>query len=128
MDQQTMDTFFQDLFDRWPSPFVLRSQIGEFSCGLISPSSMATMDSRNTGPSSIRMGKRLFYGKADLIKWMKRRFADGAARWDRSSQEALKAAKLPLELEQIPRPDVFTSAEKTAVIRLSNRIKALPKE
>ncbi len=121
-----MDTFLQDLFDRWPSPFVLRSQIGEFTCGLISPSSMATIDCRNAGLSSIRMGKRLFYGKGDLIKWMKRRFAEGSTRWGQPSHEALKAAKLPPR--QLPDPDVFNSAEKTAMIRVNNRIKALTKE
>lgn len=57
--------------ERWPSSFVARSKIKEFTGGLISPGTMANHDSAGTGvPGAFRVGRQMCYPCEQLCEWL----------------------------------------------------------
>jgi hypothetical protein len=65
---------FDRLKDNWPSPFVSRDRIAEFTEGLFKQSSMNTLDARGTGiPKRYRLGNKVFYETDSVIDWLKTR-------------------------------------------------------
>lgn len=59
---------------RWPSPFVAREKVGDFSGGIITPKTMANMDSNGEGPKGrITCGRKVAYPVAELIAWLESR-------------------------------------------------------
>ncbi|MDR2067499.1 MAG: hypothetical protein LBP41_00735 [Holosporaceae bacterium] len=66
------------LKDKWPSPFVSRDRISEFTDGILKQSSMNTMDARGDGICPrYRIGNRVFYEVDNVIKWLKARTKTG---------------------------------------------------
>ena len=61
------------LADNWPSPIVARSEIKNFSGGLLHPRTLANLDSLNKGPGKIMIGNRACYSTRKLVAWMKER-------------------------------------------------------
>ncbi|MBQ3565179.1 MAG: hypothetical protein IJA14_03445 [Alphaproteobacteria bacterium] len=62
------------LAEDWPSPFVARCKISEFTHGLYKQSSMNTLDARGDGlKRRIILGNKIAYLKTDIIDWLKRR-------------------------------------------------------
>ena len=61
------------LVDNWPSPIVARSEIKNFSGGLLHPRTMANLDSLGKGPGKILVGNRACYSTVKLVQWMKSR-------------------------------------------------------
>jgi hypothetical protein len=61
------------LADNWPSPIVARSEIKNFSGGLLHPRTLANLDSLNKGPGKILIGNRACYSTRQLVAWMKER-------------------------------------------------------
>ncbi|MDR2794471.1 MAG: hypothetical protein LBB12_01695 [Holosporaceae bacterium] len=62
------------LKEKWPSPFVSRDRIGEFTDGILKQSSMNTMDARGDGISPrYRIGNRVFYETEKVVDWLKAR-------------------------------------------------------
>jgi hypothetical protein len=60
------------LKEKWPSPFVSRDRIEEFTEGLFKQTSMSTLDARGDGISPrYRIGNRVFYRTSDAIDWLK---------------------------------------------------------
>jgi len=61
--------------NRWPSSFVAREKVGEFSGGILHPRTMANLDALGQGPKGrIRVnGKKIAYPIDELIKWMQAR-------------------------------------------------------
>jgi len=60
------------LKEKWPSPFVSRDRISEFTEGMFKRSSMNTLDARGNGISPrYRIGNRVFYKTSDVISWLK---------------------------------------------------------
>ena len=58
----------------WPSSFVARCSIGEFTGGGLSPKRMANLDSSGQGPEgAIRCGRKVLYPVENLVAWMERR-------------------------------------------------------
>lgn len=58
----------------WPSPVIARSEIGNFTGGLIAPRSLANLDCLKKGPGGkVRLGRSVGYLKADLIEWLSAR-------------------------------------------------------
>jgi hypothetical protein len=58
----------------WPAPVVARSEIGNFTGGLLSPRTIANYDSLKKGPSSrVKLGRNVGYPKGVLIEWLKAR-------------------------------------------------------
>ena len=59
---------------RWPSPFVAREKVGEFTGGIISPKTLANLDSSGGGPKGrITVGRKVAYPVAELIVWLESR-------------------------------------------------------
>ena len=62
----------EKLKEKWPSPFVSRDRISEFTEGLFKQSSMNTIDARGDGITPrYRIGNRVFYRTSDVIEWLK---------------------------------------------------------
>lgn len=60
------------LKENWPSPFVSRDRIEEFTNGLFKQSSMNTLDARGDGISPrYRIGNKVFYEVEEVINWLK---------------------------------------------------------
>ena len=68
---------FGEMVARWPSAIVARHQAGKFSGGLVSPGTLANLDSRGKGPAQrILMGtRRVGYPAAVLADWLRGRCA-----------------------------------------------------
>ena len=65
---------------RWPSSIVARGEIEKFSGGIINRQTLANLDSAGKGPSGrIRIGRKIAYPVAEVIKWMESR-AEAPAR------------------------------------------------
>ena len=65
------------LAEDWPSPFVARSEMENFTKGLYKPSSMNTFDGSGKGLNrKIRLGLKIAYLKHDVIEWLKRKKAN----------------------------------------------------
>lgn len=65
------------LSHRWPSAFVAREKIGDFTGGLISPKTMANYDSAGTGPVRVAIGRKVAYPVDSLVSWLKGRVKGG---------------------------------------------------
>jgi hypothetical protein len=62
---------FERLKEKWPSPFVSRDRIGEFTEGMFKQRSLNTMDARGDGISPrYRRGAKVFYEVDDVIAWL----------------------------------------------------------
>jgi hypothetical protein len=73
-NRQNTEEFNLDvLADEWPSPIVARSEIKNFSGGLLHPRTLANLDSLNEGPGKIMIGSRACYSTRKLVAWMKQR-------------------------------------------------------
>lgn len=63
---------------KWPSSIVARAEIGKFSGGLISPGTLANLDSVGEGPAGgFYVGRKKAYTVDDLIPWLESRAATG---------------------------------------------------
>jgi hypothetical protein len=64
----------QSLADKWPSPFVARQEIRQFSGGIISEKYIANLDSQGAGPPGrIRCGRKIAYPVNQLVEWLEGR-------------------------------------------------------
>ncbi len=63
------------LRDKWPSSYVSRDKVGEFSGGILHPRTLANLDSLGQGPKGrIRVnGKKIAYPVDELVAWMQSR-------------------------------------------------------
>ncbi len=67
-------TCLADLASRWPSPYVARDRVSEFSGGILHPRTLANLDSKGEGPKGrIRVGKKVAYPVAELTSWLESR-------------------------------------------------------
>ena len=68
---------FSELAKKWPSAFVAREKISEFSGGILHPRTMANIDSAQNvdSPERVRFGRKVAYPVQSLIAWMERRAA-----------------------------------------------------
>ena len=65
------------LAEDWPSPFVARSEMENFTKGLYKPRSMNTFDARGDGiKQRIVLGNKIVYLKNDVINWLRGRKKD----------------------------------------------------
>lgn len=64
---------FDELAEKWPSAFVSRDSVPEFTGGLISSRYMANLDSLRKGPKRIRCGRKIGYPVKDFVEWMNKR-------------------------------------------------------
>ena len=58
----------------WPSPFVARQEIKNFSGGIMSQKYLANLDSQGLGPPGrIKVGRKVAYPVDAVIKWLESR-------------------------------------------------------
>lgn len=67
-----MNMFAKQLSETWSSPFVSRTEVSQFSGGIVSPKTLANADSEGIGPQNkYYLGKRkVFYLATDLAEWI----------------------------------------------------------
>ena len=64
----------KELVSRWPSSFVARVEIRNFSGGLISEKYLANLDSQGAGPKGrFKIGRKVGYPVSSMIEWLQDR-------------------------------------------------------
>lgn len=67
---------FRSMADRWPSSMVSRTQVENFTGGMISEKYIANLDSAGKGPAGrVRCGRKVVYPVAELVAWLEARSA-----------------------------------------------------
>lgn len=67
-------SIFQEMIDRWPSPWVARTEIERFTGGVISEKYLANLDSAGKGPAgSFHVGRKRVYPTKNLAAWLQSR-------------------------------------------------------
>jgi hypothetical protein len=62
------------LAEKWPSSIVARKKVREFTGGMISPGTLANLDSQGIGPPcQVRIGKNVGYVVLPFVKWLEER-------------------------------------------------------
>lgn len=70
----TIRVDLKDLASRWPSPYVARTEIKNFSGGLMSEKYLANLDSQGAGPEGrFRIGRKIGYPVESLVRWLEAR-------------------------------------------------------
>jgi len=70
----TKHTDLKDLANHWPSAFVSRQEVRNFSGGIINEKTLANLDSLGMGPAGrIRIGRKIAYSVSSLIMWLESR-------------------------------------------------------
>jgi hypothetical protein len=65
---------FSKLFEKWPSPFVARTEVSRFSGGILNSKTCANNDSKGTGPAGrVKIGRKIAYEKNALVEWLQNR-------------------------------------------------------
>ena len=64
---------FKSLGEKWPSAFVARTQVSNFSGGLVNEKTLANMDSLGDGPVRVRVGRKIAYPVDSFIIWLESR-------------------------------------------------------
>ena len=65
---------FSLLAERWPSPFVARERLSEFSGGMLNPKTEANRDSRGDGiRGRFKVGRKVAYPVTEVIKALQER-------------------------------------------------------
>jgi len=65
---------FQSMAERWPSPWVARTKISDFTGGIISEKYLANLDSAGKGPRGrVRVGRKVAYPVCEVIRWLEER-------------------------------------------------------
>jgi hypothetical protein len=63
----------QSLADKWPSSYVARQEVKQFSGGIISEKYLANLDCQGRGPARIKVGRKIAYRADDLVTWLEAR-------------------------------------------------------
>jgi hypothetical protein len=75
------DHNLEKLKEKWPSPFVSRDRIEEFTGGLFKQSSMNTLDSMKQGITPrYAKGHKVFYEVDDVILWLTKKIKNTKGR------------------------------------------------
>lgn len=64
---------FQHLKKGWRKPIVFRSEIKEFTGGLIGEKYMSVLDCKGQGPLRNKMKGHIYYDVTELVNWMEER-------------------------------------------------------
>lgn len=72
MDSKQVD--FKSMIARWPSSFVAREKVDQFTGGIVSPRYLANLDALKKGPEGrVRVGRKVAYPVAEFVKWLQGR-------------------------------------------------------
>lgn len=75
-----MDFDFGKLARNWQAPIVSRTEIGKFSGGLLTPRTLANLDSLNAGPPKCSCGRKVFYPVDELVQWLEKKAKSGGGK------------------------------------------------
>jgi len=65
---------FDQLAERWPSPFVARAEVRRFTGGILSGKSLANMQAKGEAvPPAFRCGGKAVYEVAHLVEFLRAR-------------------------------------------------------
>jgi hypothetical protein len=65
-----------NLAQKWPSTVVARTEVSNFSGGLINEKYLANLDSQGTGPENrFKIGRKVGYSVESLIAWLQSRLS-----------------------------------------------------
>jgi hypothetical protein len=65
---------FSAMMEKWPSPFVARSEVGKFTGGIVSPGYLANLDCKGEGPRGrLRIGRKIAYPVNEFVQWLESR-------------------------------------------------------
>ena len=65
---------FWELAEKWPSTFVAREKLGDFSGGILHPKSEANRDCKGNGiPGRFKVGRKVAYPVTEVIKALQER-------------------------------------------------------
>jgi phage terminase Nu1 subunit (DNA packaging protein) len=67
---------FSSLARKWPSSFVSREKVAEFTGGIINPRTLANLDSAGHGIKRFRIGRKVVYRVEDVCEWLAERARD----------------------------------------------------
>jgi len=67
---------FQEMVDRWPSAVVARTEVENFTGGLISGKYISNLDSVGEGPVRVKMGRKVGYPVKELVQWLRSRSSE----------------------------------------------------
>jgi hypothetical protein len=69
-----MTDVFDQMADKWPSAVVARTEIANFTGGMLSSKYCANLDSLNIGcPGRVRVGRKVGYPVERFVEWMRER-------------------------------------------------------
>jgi hypothetical protein len=72
-----MNTDFSILAERWPSAWVSRTKIQEFTGGTVSEKYLANLDSQGRGPAGrVRIGRKIAYPTTAVVRWLESRASE----------------------------------------------------
>ena len=65
---------FKSMLERWPSTYVAREKVEEFTGGIVSARYLANLDSLGKGPKwRVRVGRKVAYPVSELVSWIESR-------------------------------------------------------
>ena len=65
---------FSEMAKRWPSTYVARDRVDEFTGGILHPRTLSNLDAKKIGPpEKIRIGRKIAYPVAQFIEWLESR-------------------------------------------------------
>ncbi len=74
MQPFNISNLLQSMADRWPSPIVARTEIKDFTGGVLTEKYIANLDSKGLGPANrFRLGRKVVYPVKDLVTWLAER-------------------------------------------------------
>jgi predicted DNA-binding transcriptional regulator AlpA len=78
MKQKTIDELLDRMAANWPSEFIARKKIEEFSGGLMSGKTVANYETRKDGPPKVKLGRLAGYPKQEFVNWLKKHIVPAA--------------------------------------------------
>ena len=64
--------------DRYPSTFICRSEVPQFTGGIVTTGTLANLDSKKIGiPNAFRIGRRVCYPIESVVDWLISRLEEG---------------------------------------------------
>lgn len=77
MNEETLKLVLENIrvnAEIWPTPYVKRTDVERFTCGLLSENSMSAYDSQGRGPCErLKLGHCIVYPIKDFIDWFEGR-------------------------------------------------------
>jgi hypothetical protein len=66
---------YRQLVDKWDKHFLMRSEVPEFTMGLLSSQRLADLHTLNQGPPHQKVSNKAVYNPVDFAYWMYQRDA-----------------------------------------------------